>query len=150
MPCFTRKSSSARAITSTMALPMPRTSYVVGIGETPCARNGGGGAAQYSRQRFRGNLLNVPFERPNALGALPIVDALARLGPAMAWDAPQLETPDGVQTTRIFRCAADRKPAPRQLSRRNQAVRRAAAQLRLHLLRRRSARDHRAGRGLGW
>ena len=48
----------------------------------------------------------------------------------------------GVQGAGIFRRAADRQSAPRQLSRRAREIRRAAGQVRLHLLRGRSARDH--------
>ena len=48
----------------------------------------------------------------------------------------------GVQGAGVFRRAADRQPAPRQLSRRDREVRRAAGELRLHLLRRRPARHH--------
>ena len=52
------------------------------------------------------------------------------------------ETEHGVQGTGVFRRAADRQSASRQLSRRHQALRRIAGPLRLHLLRRRSARHH--------
>ena len=44
--------------------------------------------------------------------------------------------------TRLFRRPADRQSPSRQLSRRDPQLRRAAGELRLHLLRRRSARDH--------
>ena len=46
----------------------------------------------------------------------------------------------------LFRRPADREPASRQLSRRHQALRRHAGDARLHLLRRRHARDHRCRR----
>src|SRR3569623_1373024 len=47
-----------------------------------------------------------------------------------------------VQATGVFRRAADRQPAPRQLPRRHHEIRGAAGDARLHLLRRRHARDH--------
>ncbi len=61
----------------------------------------------------------------------------------VAWDAGSSQRgPHGVQGTRVFRRAADRQPAPRQLSRRDRQVRRAAEAIRLHLLRGRPARHH--------
>ena len=47
-----------------------------------------------------------------------------------------------VQATGVFRGAADRQPAPRQLPRRDRQFRQAAVALRLHLLRGRHARHH--------
>ncbi len=55
----------------------------------------------------------------------------------------------GLQGAGVFRRAADRQPAPRQLSRRHREVRRAAGQVRLHLLRRRPARHHPLWSGAG-
>ncbi len=51
-------------------------------------------------------------------------------------------TRHGLQGAGVFRRAADRQPASRQLSRRHRQIRRAAGELRLHLLRGRPARHH--------
>ena len=50
--------------------------------------------------------------------------------------------PNDFRTPRVLRHAADRQPAPRQLSRRAAALGRDAEHARVHLLHRRHARDH--------
>ena len=89
--------------------------------------------------RHRASCSTAPPSRLTA----PLMPPLAPARRAMACDAAQSEgRRNGIQGTGVFRRAADRQPASRQLSRRDREVRRAAGELRLHLLRRRPARHH--------
>src|ERR1700745_3810315 len=107
MSCASRKSSSARARTSTMALPMPRTSkraeVMAGI-EFGRLR----WVAHYSGRLLHGKLTGG-MGTPKS-GVSTIKPGRPRLG-----EGPE----DEVQRIDFLRGAADRQPPSRQLSRRD-------------------------------
>src|SRR5215472_15785299 len=104
MPCANRKSSSARASTSTMALPMPRTSnraeFGIAIESLRLSR-----VAHYSGRLLHGKLTNGMGTPANSIGAIK----------PDRRRADEVST-DEVQRADFLRRAADRQSSSRQLS----------------------------------